>query len=1139
MKKYLIIIALLASMPLFAERVDPETARKVATTFLTNNGAKAVQLTDLSRSAGFSNLYIFTTEKSFVVMSSDDCVKPILGYSLTNDFVVEDMPENISSWLQGYNDGIQRTIDNGVKSSATIEQAWKDLSTGKASASVPTPIVDALVKTQWNQGSPYNDLCPTIGNTRTVTGCVATAMAQVMKYWNHPATGTGSHSYSWNNQNLGVDFGSTDYDWSNMTNTYGSSSTSTEKTAVATLMYHCGISLEMDYNISDAGGSSAVTSDVMSALQTYFTYAPGMQYKSKDDYGDEVWITMLKRELNQERPLQYRGSNAGGKGGHSFVCDGYDSEDNFHFNWGWGGYCDGFYSVNDMEPGTGGIGAGNGIYTVGESAIFGIEPLSSLTAPVISASTNQGVITLTWDAVTGALSYDVYKDNEKVGAVTETTYADNEITFGVEYEYYVRAVFLNERSNPSNHVTMKSLYRDLKPSNLTATIDDSSVGFTWSGYSGGLSTDLHYGTGSNYYLPTTNPVYWGQKYVASDLTYLAGMCIDQVSIYIHNTGNYKVYLYKANTADTDNLLHQQDFTVTQSGWNTITLDNPINLSVSDDLWVVFYTNISNPKLIIDIYNGDNVQHADYYNSSLESISEQSYVEDASWPIKVHITDGIYTYNLYDGQTIVNGNESINGTSYTITEPINNGIHHYTVKTNYYGGESSASNMASLAKGTHSLSSLQLGANDEMTILKNSTLTVSGDLINDNPDNLILEDGAQLVTSSDDVAATVKKNINDWETTNWYFISSPISTAITPTGLITDELGSTATPATATYDLYSLDMTQENAWRNYRQHSFSLNNGMGYLYANKEGTTLSFSGTIQPSNKNITVNNLNAGFNLVGNPYTCTAYVNQPHYTLEQASNGITSSTIATPKTTAIAPCTGVIVEATANGSVTFSKDVSSSSTNQGSIQLTLSQQVITRDGSNMESLDNAIVSFIEGDQLHKFYFGTQNANIYIPQNNEKYAMVNANAQGSIPVNFKATTDGTYTLTVSSTLNSQLSTLNFLHLFDNLTGADIDLLTTPSYEFEAKTDDYASRFRLVFDAQNDSDENDSFAFISDGLIYITENIDNAMLQVVDLTGRTVLRRDGVHTVSTDGLAAGVYVLRLIEGETIKTQKIIIK
>ena len=271
----IVALLLMVAMPMMAERVSPETARKVAQTFLNNNGAKSAQLTDLSKAAGFANLYIFNGEEGFVVMAADDCVQPILGYSLTGKFVAEGMPENVRGWLQGYDDEIQYAIESKMEAAAENAKMWKDLAEGNAKAGRAT-VVAPLIQTQWNQNGYnnvylFNNLCPTVSSGghggHAFVGCVATAMAQIMKYWNHPAQGTGSHSYTWNGQTLGADFGSTTYDWQHMTNTYSSTSTSEEKQAVDVLMYHCGVSVEMNYGGS---GSSASTNDVMNALQTYF-----------------------------------------------------------------------------------------------------------------------------------------------------------------------------------------------------------------------------------------------------------------------------------------------------------------------------------------------------------------------------------------------------------------------------------------------------------------------------------------------------------------------------------------------------------------------------------------------------------------------------------------------------------------------------------------------------------------------------------------------------------------------------------------------------------------------------------------------------------------------------------------------------
>ena len=341
MKRLSLIVALLlmVAMPMLAERVTPETAQKVAKTFLNNNGAKSAQLTDLSRTAGFSNLYIFNGEEGFVVMAADDCVQPILGYSLTGKFVTENMPENIKGWLEGYNEEIQYAIDSKMKASTETTKQWKDLIDGDSKAAKATTVVNALLQTTWDQNGYYyysggqlliyelyNNLCPYDNNAgeRTVTGCVATAMAQIMKYWSYPAYGVGSHSYTpTTHPEYGVqsaNFAATNYAWNNMPNELTSLSTTTQKNAIATLMYHCGVSVDMDYDISDNGGSGASTGDVPNALVNYFNYKSTVSYKSKAAYSNNNWINLLYsiqrkrnwrslvclRRIQQQQPISFQ-----------------------------------------------------------------------------------------------------------------------------------------------------------------------------------------------------------------------------------------------------------------------------------------------------------------------------------------------------------------------------------------------------------------------------------------------------------------------------------------------------------------------------------------------------------------------------------------------------------------------------------------------------------------------------------------------------------------------------------------------------------------------------------------------------------------------------------------------------------------
>jgi hypothetical protein len=237
--------------------------------------------------------------------------------------------------------------------------------------------------------------------------------------------------------------------------------------------------------------------------------------------------------------------------------------------------------------------------------------------------------------------------------------------------------------------------------------------------------------------------------------------------------------------------------------------------------------------------------------------------------------------------------------------------------------------------------------------------------------------------------------------------------------------------------------------------------------------------------------------------------------------------------TAIPVCTGMMVKADAAGeTVTFSKTAPVAAVNQGALKIAVAQ-ANTR-GNAVE--DKAIVSFNANDHLEKFIFNKENATLSIPQGGKDLAIACAERVGEVPLNFKASRNGQYTLSV----NPENMEMDYLHLIDNMTGADIDLLATPSYTFNANTTDYASRFRLVFSASGDAyGDNEVFAYFRDGGIIITADVCNASLQVVDVTGRVVVSVDGrMRHVSTSGMPTGVYVLRLIDGNDVRTQKIVI-
>ena len=433
------------------------------------------------------------------------------------------------------------------------------------------------------------------------------------------------------------------------------------------------------------------------------------------------------------------------------------------------------------------------------------------------------------------------------------------------------------------------------------------------------------------------------------------------------------------------------------------------------------------------------------------------------------------------------------------------------------------------------------------IIPNNYLAHVGNITIQEGGSLTISNGGQLIHSNAGVTATVEKNIAGHEPTDlngWYFIASPMVTDITPSegnGFLTNE-----------YDLYYYH-EPTSKWRNYKSGisnqdpGFQIEPQQGYLYANEGGTTLNMTGTLRPSNESVTINNLSytstaaplSGWNLVGNPFACNAVIDKSCYTI--VGNAINSEAHEA-NSYVIPPCTGVMVKATeSDQTVTFTKTTDQASQGRN-LQIMLSQAVSTR---STALLDKAIVSFTEGNELEKFVFNEDNAKLYIPQDGKDYAIVNTAQEGELPVNFKAEKNGTYTLTI----NVEGLDLAYLHLIDNMTGADVDLLATSSYTFTAKTTDYESRFKLVFAVKDGpSTGSGTFAFVSNGQIIVNDSpsTGSGTLQVVDVMGRVIVQGDamkckfgGANRVSTSGMTPGVYVLRLIDGNDVRTQKIIIK
>ena len=415
MKKFMMgLVALMVSVTLMAERVSIEDATLVANHFMNSAATSSLKKATpakrmVHKAVAEENLYYIYQNadgEGWVIVAADDAVMPILAYSETGTFRTDNMPVNIRKWMGKYNNFIRKIEDDGVVASTETQAEWKALRNG-ARKSTAAAVVGPLVKTTWDQDSPFNDLCPGSGTSKAYTGCVATAMAQVMNFWQWPVKGTGSHSYQpvmciddYCTQtkiiypgNLTVDFSATTYDWTNMKNSYSGSYTTAQGTAVATLMYHCGVATEMMYGGDNEGGSGTYTVNygneedhacAQNALWMNFGYKKstltgymrdGYSYGGTTYYkkwSDSEWTAMIKEELDKQHPIMYSG--AGDEGGHCFICDGYDTSNMFHFNWGWSGSNDGYYTLSNLVPGSGGAGGGGYDFSEDQDVLIGIVP---------------------------------------------------------------------------------------------------------------------------------------------------------------------------------------------------------------------------------------------------------------------------------------------------------------------------------------------------------------------------------------------------------------------------------------------------------------------------------------------------------------------------------------------------------------------------------------------------------------------------------------------------------------------------------------------------------------------------------------------------------------------------------------------
>lgn len=329
-----------------AHPIDQATAKDIAVKFM-GTGELSLAAT-YTTTRGIAAFYVFNTTDGFVIVAADDCETPIIGYSHEGCFQSDNVPAQMENYLQDFADRIQYGIENHIVADETTSRQWSMVkATGRLNDVKNAHAVEPLLTDHWHQGCLYNSLCPEMDGPcgRAEVGCVAVAIGQIMHYHGYPEMGWGSHSYFNLGQSLSADFGSTSYDWEHMPDLLTEQSSEAEIEAVATLLYHCGVAVEMAYSTN---GSIASASAVPNVMVRYFNYSKQIHREKRANYSTEDWMNLLKDNLDLQRPIQY---SASGNGlGHSFVCDGYDENDMLHFNWGWGGSADGYFALGSLNP---------------------------------------------------------------------------------------------------------------------------------------------------------------------------------------------------------------------------------------------------------------------------------------------------------------------------------------------------------------------------------------------------------------------------------------------------------------------------------------------------------------------------------------------------------------------------------------------------------------------------------------------------------------------------------------------------------------------------------------------------------------------------------------------------------------------
>ena len=450
----LAIITFFLSINSEAAAIDIGLARKVAKNFYSEKSG--IPLHGLIageefilKSGGVAYGYAFNLNTGFIIISGDDAVFPVLAYSFESGYTNDHLPPGFTSWMECYKSQVLLSLEEKPNPSKNIYEIWSRYGSENYQAKAILSEVKPLIHTTWSQDCFYNSYFPEEPLApcgHLWTGCVATAMSQVMKYYNYPENGSGSYSYNSSYGYVSADFENTDYDWVSM-----NYHLTGEDSATAHLLYHTAISIHSQFF---PNGTGAYDFDVRDALVQYFNYSEDAHFYWRDSYPGD-WKALLRNELDNGRPVIYGGASSETLAGHTLVCDGYQDTSFFHFNWGWNGTYNGYFYLDSLI-------AGENYFDFQHDVVVGIKPDISgviVTSPPenIIASVIEQAVNLSWNTgISGSLEllgFNIFRDGLLVNTaiITGNNFTDANVPEG-DHQYTLTSVYIGAESEPSSGI---------------------------------------------------------------------------------------------------------------------------------------------------------------------------------------------------------------------------------------------------------------------------------------------------------------------------------------------------------------------------------------------------------------------------------------------------------------------------------------------------------------------------------------------------------------------------------------------------------------------------------------------------------------------------------------------------------------